>query len=256
MIKTFFTFLSAVVLAPAAFAGGYTITSTNFFFDFNDTFFDQEGGTNQLLINGSDGNYTFDGVLQIQPVISVPAPSGNLANGVTFEPPFMYNAPLFIDLTDFTVTCNAGTGVSCGGFDIDFVVWLDFEPTSNPLPVLSTLEGTAPTDFLGSFDSAIDLHQGPGGPRVDDYFVTGNVTAPGGVINQQLFAGSLNSTGATNLVFTGNFQSAAGLMGGQSVNFPNSFTTVLGPTAVPEPSTFLLLLSGAAALGWIKRRRA
>jgi len=256
MIKTLPLFLLTAMMSSTAFAGGFTITSTNFFFDFNDTFFDQEGGTNELLINGSDGNYTFDGVLQIREVISIPAPSGNLANGVTFEPPFMYDAPLFIDLTDFTVTCNAGTGVSCGGFDIDFVVWLDFEPASNPLPVLSTLQGTAPVGFEGSYDSAVDLFTGPGGTPVDDYFVTGNVTAPGGVINQQLFAGSLNTTGATNLVFTGNFMSVTGLTGGQSVVLPNSFTTVLGPAAVPEPSTSLLLLGGLAALGWIKRRRA
>lgn len=256
MIKTFFTVLFAAALAPAAFAGGYNITSTYLGADVNDNFFDSAFNTDHLGFSGIEGDYSFAGTLRISPVMSTPSAPSNLANNGVNSTPFMYYAPLFIDLTDFTVTCNEGTGGSCGAFDLDFVVWMDFEPTSNPLPVLSSIKGTAPVDFLGSYDSAIDLFDAPGGNRIDDYFVTGNVTAPGGVINQQLFAGSLNSTGATNLVFTGNFQMLSGLADGQSVNFPNSFTTQIGPSAIPEPSTFLLLLSGAAALGWIKRRRA
>lgn len=255
MFKTFLSVSLAALIAPVAFAGGYTIHNTDLFVDVNDNFFDSASNTDHLAFSGTDGNYSFAGTLQIRPVVSTPVVNANLAGNSVNPTPFMYSAPLYIDLTDFTVTCNASTGVSCGFFDLDFLVWMDFEPTSNPLPILSTLVGTGPTDFLGLYDSAIDLFDAPGGTRIDDYFVTGNVTAPGGVINQQLFAGSLNTTGATNLVFTGNFQSAQGLTGGQTVNLPNSFTTVLGPTAIPEPSTALLLLGGVAALGWIKRRR-
>ena len=176
MFKTIFTSWLAVALAPAAFAGGYTITSTDFFVDVNDNYFSSAFDTDHLGFAGTDGNYSFGGTLQIRPVMSSPPAPANLANNSVNSTPFMYYAPLFIDLTDFTVTCNAGTGVSCGLFDLDFVVWMDFEPTSNPLPVVSTLTGTAPADFAGSYTSAIDLFDAPNGNRIDDYFVAGKAT--------------------------------------------------------------------------------
>ncbi|MBI1358523.1 MAG: PEP-CTERM sorting domain-containing protein [Acidobacteria bacterium] len=250
MTKALMALGMLALFSSTASADPYTISNTYLYMDLNDVLVDGASNVDQMTLAGSADNYDFTGTIRLRPAISATP-----GNGAT-PAPFGYVEPLFLDLTNMTITCTLGTGVSCGGFDIDFVISFDVTGIkSNPLPILSTLEGTAPAGFTGSYDSAIDVFDATHF-RIDDYFVTGNVTASGTALSQQLFAGSLNTTGATNIVFTGNFQSAAGLTGGQSVNLPSSFTTILGPAAIPEPGTVWMLLGGAAALGWLKRHKA
>ena len=254
--------------ASSAFAVGFGISNTSFHIDFNDgtnSVSDWAYNVDRLQVSGNAGDYSFSGLLRISPVTGYLQSPVNVAesnqvseNGVQ-QGPFTYDAPLYIDLTEMTITCNAATGVSCGYFDLDFVVGMDIDLPSDPLPVTSTITGTATEDVLFSYSSAIDIFQL--GFPVDDYFVSGNVSTPGGAFQKLLFAGSLittshNGTGPTNVVFTGDLYSESGLTGGQSLYLPNSFRTVLGQdTAIPEPGTVWMLLGGAAALAWLKRRR-
>lgn len=202
-----------------------------------------------------DRDYTLDGLLRIQPL--VPFLSSNVAlNGAPAQSaPFAFGATTFMDLTEVTLTCTLTSG-SCGAFSIGLQASADpLSTIATVAPISASVEGMGPAgvDLFG--DMLVEATQL--GSFIDSGFGAFAFSIPGsGAFNQQLFSSSLNVSGATNISFRGAVSSSTGLSAGEVLSLPNSFTAILGPdpSAVPEPGTAWMLVGGAVALAWFRKR--
>lgn len=156
---------------------------------------------------------------------------------------FGSNESLLVDLPSFTIDRNPGWNLSG-----DFVAFL-----GNPS---FTEIGGATTNILGTVDISVDGGAASTTSGLVGFVITSS--APGylgGYFSQTVTVpvGGFTSLAQSNASLT--LMADGGTFSNVLSNPQNKLEYSFTATPVPEPETYVMLLSGIAALGWLARRR-